>query len=116
MNQSYNNYDECVESELQNSLVLPVDNDDLYAKRLYDNQLARDSCYKKRPIRIEGFDGGNGDNGSTFKTIIGVLIFIVAVVLIIALIFSLCKSSHGAHGTVKVIHVGIPNEPLTASA
>lgn len=113
MNQNYDNYDECVESELRNSLIQPVDNADLYAKRLYDSQLARDACYKKRPIQIEGFWS---ENNNTFKTIIGVLISIIAVILIIMLIYSLCKHNNGETiGSTKTIKIFVPHEPLTAS-
>ncbi|MCJ7637360.1 MAG: hypothetical protein MUO21_07705 [Nitrososphaeraceae archaeon] len=79
-----NNYEDCYKREL-NNMEHPMDNESLYADRIYDRQTARDRCYSFNPIQIiEGF-------GASWNTIIKLLI----VILLIYLVYELSKEFGG---------------------
>jgi hypothetical protein len=49
-----NSFDQCVRDK-QDQMAYPIDDESLYAQRLYDYQTANRRCYEKNPINIEGF-------------------------------------------------------------
>jgi len=52
---SCSNYNGCVDNSRQ-TLAYPIDQESLYADRIYDNQTTNRRCYEKKPINIvEGF-------------------------------------------------------------
>lgn len=55
---SCQNYETCNKDEMD-KLAFPMDSESIYADRYYDDQTARDRCYRKNPVEIvEGFGWG----------------------------------------------------------
>ena len=93
---SCNNYDNCSKTE-RNTLSHPMDQEALYANRIYDNQTGNRRCYESNPIDIvEGFGFKAND---LVKNILKLVIIALIAYVIYALITDMQK---------KEISVNVP--------